>query len=191
MQLLVSSDAQRALHALGAIYGVWSARPPRGVTVFAERCGETGAAQPQKRRHHCTPSRACRFALRGCTFPPPARRHVGCGGRRSCGAACSAGNRRAGALVHGPRCAVARFPPALGVSRPLRRARKGMRACARATVAPRRHARPVARASRARAFPPPNLVHVRLSPVAAPKARLKLSWPAAAWLRAFPRARAA
>ena len=87
--------------------------------------------------------------------------------------------------------AVARFPPALGVSRPLRRARKGMRSCARATVAPRRHARPVARASRARAFPPPNLVHVRVSPVAAPKARLKLSWSAASWLRAFPRARAA
>lgn len=83
--------------------GCVNARPPRGVTVFAEQCGETGAAQPQKRRRHCTPSHACRFALRGCTFPPPARRHVACSGRRSCGAACSAGNRRAGALAHRPR----------------------------------------------------------------------------------------
>jgi hypothetical protein len=31
-------------------------RPPRGVTVFAERSGETGAARPQKRRRHFPPS---------------------------------------------------------------------------------------------------------------------------------------
>lgn len=44
------------------LYGEWST-PPRGVTVFAERCGESGAARPQKRRHHFTPARACRFVL--------------------------------------------------------------------------------------------------------------------------------
>ncbi len=41
-------------------------RPPRGVTVFAERAGQTGASKPQKRRHH-----------RGCTCSPahaPSRR---------------------------------------------------------------------------------------------------------------------
>jgi hypothetical protein len=31
-------------------------RPPRGVIVFAERSDQTGAAQPQKRRRHFTPS---------------------------------------------------------------------------------------------------------------------------------------
>lgn len=32
------------------------ARPPRGVTVFAERWDESGAARPQKRRRHFPPS---------------------------------------------------------------------------------------------------------------------------------------
>lgn len=150
-----------------------------------------GAAQPQKRRRHCTPSRACRFALRDCTFPiPRAVTSVAAGVLRAAPRAARATAAPARSFI-GHVDAAARFPPALGVSRPLRRARKGMRSCARATVAPRRHARPVARASRACTFPPPNLVHARMSPVAAPKARLKLSWPAAAWLRTFPRARAA
>jgi len=73
-QLLVPSGAHRDLHVRGAIYGAWSPRPPRGVTVFAERCDEIGAAQPQKRRRHCTPARACRFVYRRRTFPPPGAR---------------------------------------------------------------------------------------------------------------------
>jgi hypothetical protein len=32
------------------------ARPPRGVTVFADRWGESDAARPQKRRRHFPPS---------------------------------------------------------------------------------------------------------------------------------------
>ena len=40
------------------VYARWNA-PPRGVTVFADRCGETGAARAQKRRRHCPPALAC------------------------------------------------------------------------------------------------------------------------------------
>jgi len=42
-QLLVSSDAQRTLHALGDLRCVERAAAS-GVTVLAERCGEIGAA---------------------------------------------------------------------------------------------------------------------------------------------------
>jgi hypothetical protein len=55
-------------------------RPPRGVTVFAERSGETGAARPQKRRRHFPPPIACGFMRRTRTFPPPMRRHAACSG---------------------------------------------------------------------------------------------------------------
>jgi len=53
-------------------------RPPRRVTVFAERCDETGAAQPQKRRRHCTPARACRFVF-SWLHVSPSRRAVRAG----------------------------------------------------------------------------------------------------------------
>jgi len=73
-----SWDAQRILparfrdHVLRAVE-----RPPRGVTVFAERRDQIGAAGPQKRRRHFTPSRACRFVRRislASTTPAPSRR---------------------------------------------------------------------------------------------------------------------
>jgi hypothetical protein len=51
--------AQWRDHALQALE-----RPPRGVTVFAERVALIGAAGPQKRRRHFTPSHACRFIRR-------------------------------------------------------------------------------------------------------------------------------
>jgi hypothetical protein len=69
-QLLVSSDAQRTLRVLRAIYGAWSQRPPRGVTVL--QSGAVKPARPSRKNGAATtPSHACRFALRGCTFPPP------------------------------------------------------------------------------------------------------------------------
>ena len=104
------------------LYGQWST-PPRCVTVFAERCGETGAARPQKRRRNFTPTRACGF-VRSFTFVSTTRAPSRRVQRVSlCGCACSAGKRRAGAPKQGS--ASQDFPPALGASRPLHRARKG------------------------------------------------------------------
>jgi hypothetical protein len=71
------------------------------------RTGRYGAA---KTAPPLQPSRVCRFALRGCTFPPPARRHASCSGRLSCGLTCRAGNRRAGALVARPHSCGRTFP---------------------------------------------------------------------------------
>lgn len=50
------SCVHRSRHTLGVIHQVWSARPPRGVTVFANRQGLTDASTPQKQRRRCPPS---------------------------------------------------------------------------------------------------------------------------------------
>ena len=72
-------------------------RPPRGVTVFAGRVDEPGAAGPQKRRRHFTPSHACGLFVVSRSLPPPMRRHAACSGCLLSARASLASKRRAGA----------------------------------------------------------------------------------------------
>lgn len=55
-RLYVASHARSNLHALRRDLPCVDARPPRGVTVSAERWDESDAARPQKRRRHFPPS---------------------------------------------------------------------------------------------------------------------------------------
>lgn len=185
-------------------YGRWSGRPRR-VTVFAERVEQTGAAQPQKQRRASTPALVVRF-VRSFTFASPSLRgHAACSGRLSRCPTFRSGKRRARAPRKPQRNDIAfaarrptprtRRRRARGSSRRpaarhavCRRARKGMRQSARQTSRHAAPSSPVVSAVPASRFRPSPWPHVRrlwlrLRPP------LKLSWPAAPWLRAFPRAR--
>lgn len=88
------------------------ARPPRGVTVFAERWDESGAARLGRKNGAATSHLPvpCGFARRGRTFPPPMRRHVACSGCPYRARESLAGKRRAGAPLFYARWIPAEFP---------------------------------------------------------------------------------
>jgi hypothetical protein len=75
-------------------------RPPRGVTVFAEREDKPGASGPQKQRRHFTPSHRLWFHSSRLHVPLPMRRHAACSGSPYRARTSLAGKRRAGAPVN-------------------------------------------------------------------------------------------
>ena len=65
----VSRSVRKFRLRVRTLYVRWSGRPRR-VTVFAERVEQTGAAQPQKQRRASTPALVVRF-VRSFTFASP------------------------------------------------------------------------------------------------------------------------
>lgn len=181
-------------------------RRPRRVTVFAERCHETGAAHPQKQRRGFTPALVVRFVrFRSHVSPSHARSrrlqrasspvpHVSLGQTsRPRPGEPQRNDITFAARRPSPRARrfLARGSPATLAARhaSCTCARKGMRSC---TQQLSRRAAPAALGALSPElanFHHATLSSARLSPVAAPKTRLRLSWPAASWLRALPRAR--